>query len=206
MKHLLAIGLAIGILMVSTSCKIIDAIVDSSGPLPRLPNWGYLTADMNKADWSLTYKNGYQVTHGIVSYSDEPQGVFFALKSILYTPDGAEHQELLFQKIPFAAATARHRVTSCLPFTDCQVNEDVQAVLHTCNDDVGLNSYYIIDSEDNYIQIDRYNKKNQEVKGTFQLTFAVRKNRSPGDPLPDTLRFRNGRFHTKIIRYKARGE
>lgn len=206
MKRLLTIGLTAGILMLSIGCKIIDAIIDSSGPLPRLPNWGYLTADMNSTDWSRTYKNGYQVTHGIVSYTDEPQGVFFALKSILYTPDGAERQELLFQKIPFTTTAARHRVVSCLPSADCQLHKDVLGVLYTCNSDVSLNSYYTVDSEDNYIQIDSYNEKTQEVKGTFQLTFAVRKNRSPGDPLPDTLRFRNGRFHTKIIRYNGRGE
>lgn len=195
-----------GFITLLVSCKIIDAIIDPAGPLPHVPNWGYLTADMNGADWSKTYKNAYQITHGIVGYADEPQGVFFALKSILYTPDGAERQELLFQKIPFATTVTRHRVKSCLSSVDCQINEDVQTALYTCDSDVALNSYYTVDSEDNYLQIDSYNAKTQEIKGTFQLTFAVRKNRSPGDPLPDTLRFRNGRFHTKIIRYKARGE
>lgn len=142
MKRLLIICPTIGILMLSIGCKIIDAIIDPAGPLPRLPNWGYLTADMNSADWSQTYKNAYQVTHGIVSHADEPQGVFFALKSILYTPDGAERQGLLFQKIPFDALATRRRVVSCLPSTNFQLNEDVQAVLHTCNSDVSLNSYY----------------------------------------------------------------
>lgn len=205
MKHPLTAYMSLGIIALLAGCKLIDAVIDNPGPLPRLPNWGYLTADMNGADWSQTYKNAYQITHGIVGYADEPQGVF-ALKSILHTPDGAERQELLFQKIPFDAMAVRHRVISCLPSADCQRNEDVQAVLHTCNSDVSLNSYYTVDSEDNYIQIDSYNAKTQEIAGTFQLTFAVRKNRSPGDALPDTLRFRNGRFHTRIIRYKARGE
>ena len=131
MKRLLTTCLAIGISTLQVGCKIIDAIIDPAGPLPRLPNWGYLTADMNSADWSRTYKNGYQVTHGIISHTDEPQGVFFALKSILYTSDGVERRELLFQKIPFAATAARHRIISCLPSTDCQLHKDVQGVLYT---------------------------------------------------------------------------
>ncbi len=86
MKRRLTICVALGIISLSTGCKLIDELIDNVGPLPRLPNWGYLTAEMNGSDWSKTYKNAYQVTHGIVSYADEPQGVFYTLISILHTP------------------------------------------------------------------------------------------------------------------------
>lgn len=206
MKRPLVFYIFLGSIALTAGCKITDEIIDAAGPLPHLPNWGYLTADINGADWSRTYKNAYQVTHGIVSYTDEPQGVFFGLISILHSESGLDRQHLLFQKIPFATMGNRFRVTSCLPGTDSQMNSDAQATLHTCEGDVSLNNYYTVNSEDNYIQIDSYNKKTQEIEGTFQLTFAVQDHRSPNDPLPDTVRFRNGRFHTKIIRYKSRGE
>ncbi|WP_342084518.1 hypothetical protein [Dyadobacter sp. OTU695] len=101
----------------------------------------------------VKHKNAYQVTHGIVSYLDEPQAALFELLS-----DG----------------------------------------------DVAGDSYYTVDSEDNYIQIDNYNEKTKEIKGIFQLTLIAQKPRS-SNLLPDTLRLQNGRFHTRIIEYKGRG-
>ncbi|MGG7666324.1 hypothetical protein [Dyadobacter sp. BHUBP1] len=59
-------------------------------------------------------------------------------------------------------------------------------------------------SEDNYIQINSYNAKTQEIKGSFQLTLANARISRSSDVLPDTLRLRNGRFHTRIIEYKGR--
>jgi hypothetical protein len=115
MKNPLTVYTSLGIVILLASCKIIDAVIDSAGPLPRLPNWGYLTAEMNGSDWSKTYKNAYQVTHGAVSYLDEPQDVFYTLTSMLQTAEGYDREHLLFQKIPFFPKTGRHRVLSCNP-------------------------------------------------------------------------------------------
>jgi hypothetical protein len=207
MKCSLTICIALGIITLFTSCKIIDAVIDSAGPLPRLPNWGYLTADMNGAEWSKTYKNTYQVTHGIVSYADEPQGVFYAVISILHTPEGYDRQHLLFQNIPFSPHTGRHKLVSCNPYAGCESSDKPKVALFELlsDGDVGGDCFYTADSEDNYIQIDSYNENTKEIKGSFHLTLVARKPRS-SNVLPDTLRFRNGRFHTRIIRYKARGE
>ena len=208
MKRLLTIGLTIGIVMLAIACKIIDAIIDSSGPLPRLPNWGYLTAEMNGADWSKTYSNAYQVTHGVVSNLDEPQGVSYDLISILYNESSARRQEFIFQNIPFSPYTGRHKLVTCPPNTECETSDKPQVALFELlsDGDVAGDSFYTVDSEDNYIQIDSYNPKTKEIKGSFQLTLANARIPRSSNALPDTLRFRNGRFHTKIIRYKGRGE
>ena len=208
MKRLLTIGLTAGILMLSIGCKIIDAIIDPAGPLPRLPNWGYLTAEMNGEDWSKTYKNAYQVTHGIVSYADEPQGVFYGLITILHNEAGARRQELIFQNIPFFPKTGRHKLVSCNPYVGCESSDKpIVALFELLSDgDVSGDLFYTADSEDNYIQIDSYNEKTNEIKGSFQITLANARTPRSSNALPDTLRFRNGRFHTRIIRYKGRGE
>ncbi|MGG7666323.1 hypothetical protein [Dyadobacter sp. BHUBP1] len=208
MNRLLTIYISLGITTILFSCKITDAIIDTAGPLPRLPNWGYLTADMNGADWSKTYKNAYQVTHGSTNYADNPKGVFYTLTSILYSPEGYNRQELLFQKIPFFPMPGRHKVASCNSYAGCESSDKPQvALFESLSDgDVAGDFFYTVDSEDNYIQIDSYNAKTQEIKGSFQLTLANARIPRSSDVLPDTLRFRNGRFHTKIIRYKARGE
>nr|WP_295929694.1 hypothetical protein [uncultured Dyadobacter sp.] len=96
---------------------------------------------------------------------------------------------------------------SCNPYAGCQSSSELHVALYELlsDGDVGGDCYYTVDSENNYIQIDSYNEKTKEIKGSFQLTLAARKPRS-SDALPDTLRFRNGRFYTKIIRYKGRDE
>jgi len=208
MERLLSICLAIGIATLPVGCKIIDAIIDTAGSLPRLPNWGYLTADMYGAEWSKTYKNAYQVTHGVVSHLDEPQGVSYDLISILYNEAGARRQELIFQNIPFSPQTGRHQLVSCNPYAGCKSSDRPRVALFELlsDGDVAGESFYTVDSEDNYIQIDSYNAKTQEIKGSFQLTLANARKPRSSNALPDTLRFRNGRFDTRIIRYKARGE
>lgn len=206
MKGIARIFLTIGVLQLSTSCKIIDAIIDPFGPLPRLPNWGYLTAEMNDSDWSQTYKNAYQVTHGIVSYWNDPQGISYDLISILHTSEGYDRQHLLFQSIPFAPHTGRHKLVSCNPYAGCESSDKPRVTLFELlsDGDVGGDCFYTADSEENYIQIDSYNEKTREIKGSFLLTLVARKPRS-SNALPDTLRFRKGRFHTRIIEYKGRG-
>ncbi len=200
--------ISLGIVMLLAGCKIVDAIIDTAGPLPRLPNWGYLTAEMNGVEWSTTYKNAYQVTHGSTTYADNPKGVFYALTSILYSPEGCERQQLLFQNIPFSPHTGRHKLVLCNPYTGCESSDKPRvALFESLSDgDVAGDFFYTVDSEDNYIQIDSYNAKTQEIKGSFQLTLANARIPRSSNALPDTLRFRNGRFHTRIIRYKARGE
>ncbi|MGX5858145.1 hypothetical protein ACWKW6_31100 [Dyadobacter jiangsuensis] len=198
--------ISLGIIIMLAGCKIVDAIIDTAGPVPRLPNWGYLTAEMNGVNWSTTYKNAYQVTHGSTTYADNPKGIFYALTSILYSSEGYDRQQLLFQNIPFSPHTGRHKVVSCNPYAGCESSDKLKVTLFELlsDGDVGGDCFYATDSEDNYIQIDSYNERTDEIKGRFQLTLVARIPRS-SNVLPDTLRFRNGRFHTRIIEYKGRG-
>lgn len=208
MKSSITICITLGIATLSVGCKLVNELIDNVGPLPRLPNWGYLTAEMNGSDWSKTYKNAYQVTHGIVSYRDEPQGISYGLISMLHTSEGYDRQHLLFQNIPFSPKTGRHKLVSCNPYAECESSDKPQAALFELlsDGDVAGDCFYTVDSEDNYIQIDSYNAKTQEIKGSFQLTLANARIPRSSNALPDTLRFRNGRFHTRIIEYKGRGE
>lgn len=208
MKRSLTICITLGIATLSVGCKLANELIDNVGPLPRLPNWGYLTAEMNGADWAKTYKNAYQVTHGATSYIDEPKGVFYALISILHTSEGYDRQHLIFQNIPFSPQTGRHKLVSCNPYAGCKASDKPKVALFELlsDGDVVGDFFYTVDSEDNYIQIDSYNAETKEIKGSFQLTLANARKPRSSDALPDTLRFRNGRFYTKIIRYKGRGE
>jgi hypothetical protein len=172
------------------------------GPMPRLASWGYLTADMNGRDWSKTYENAYQVVQGLNNDSYNPQEQYMGIKSVLYTSSGYDRQSLTFQRIPFPPKKCRYKVAWCDP-AGCQFHSDVYVSLYSLlsDGDVVGDSYRTVESEDNYIQIDEYDAQTRQVKGRFQITFAIIEPRQ-SDALPDTLRFVNGRFHTRIIEYK----
>jgi len=172
------------------------------GPLPRLPSWGYLTADMNGKEWSKTYKNAYQVTHAVegkaAKYSAVPcQSDFTYIFSNLYNSDGNLRQELIFTKIPLERGHYK-----IIPFKNgtCNDSDPVYGIFYTSisDGDVAGDVYNVLNSEDNFIEIDDYKVSTKEIKGRFQITFIVESKRY-GHYLPDTLRFLNGRFHTKII-------
>jgi hypothetical protein len=68
-------------------------------------------------------------------------------------------------------------------------------------EDTGRQQYKVLNltKENNYLQIDEYNKDTKEIKGRFQVTFVLKylpKSRSSD---PDTIRFTNGVFHTKVF-------
>lgn len=65
--------------------------------------------------------------------------------------------------------------------------------------DVLYGTYKVLESDSSsFITITSYDSVSKELKGTFDVTFV--KEISPGPNAPDTIRFRNGVFHTKVIK------
>lgn len=168
--------------------------------LPRQPSWGYLTANVNGKDWSKTYKNAYQIIQGWNDNNSIAESC--SLISILNSPNGAGRQELSFQNIP--CKKGRYTIIKNSPDNN-QYSGFVYGAFYTLvsDGDVSGDTYRVLDTEEAYLQIDEIITKTKEIKGTFQVTFVINQPRRHV-ALPDTLRFLNGRFHTKIIEYKRR--
>lgn len=65
--------------------------------------------------------------------------------------------------------------------------------------DVLYGVYIVLESDTtNAITISSYDSVSREIKGSFNVTFVPEHLPYPG--APDTIRFRNGQFHTKIIK------
>ncbi|MCE6990618.1 hypothetical protein [Dyadobacter sp. CY323] len=167
---------------------------------PKNPSWGFLTTKMNGQDWNKTYRNGYQVVQGLISTgavgSAMPcKGEFYYINSELYTDRGEVRQHLSLIKVPIVKG--KYKVT---PYINghCSDSDPVYGILYTQFGDVMDDQYNILTSESNFLQIDSYDDKSKEIKGTFQLTFVLERAGS-GQTLPDTIRFREGKFHTKIM-------
>ncbi|MBK8923611.1 MAG: hypothetical protein IPM81_19315 [Saprospirales bacterium] len=67
------------------------------------------------------------------------------------------------------------------------------------NDDDFLLGYYDVLEADSssFMTILSYDTVTREVKGTFEATYIVKQRPYPG--APDTIRLRNGVFHTKVL-------
>jgi len=66
--------------------------------------------------------------------------------------------------------------------------------------DVILASYDILEADSsNYIEVTSIDSATLEVKGTFTLTFAA--DWKAYSYLSDTIRFREGRFHTRLVNF-----
>jgi hypothetical protein len=125
---------------------------------------------------------------------------FSYLASQLYNSEGFLRQELLFIKIP--TIPGHHKI---IPYklNYCDDRDPAYGVLYTSvsDGDVAGDQYQVLSTEDNYIDIEDYNAVSKEIKGTFQVTFTL-ESKGYGHNLPDTLRFTEGRFHTKIIDFR----
>ncbi|KAA6440116.1 hypothetical protein FEM33_05780 [Dyadobacter flavalbus] len=169
-------------------------------PLPQMPSWGYLTADMNGKDWSKTYKNAYQTIQAWDSNDNVSDT--FVIMADLYNPYGARRQELYFQNIP--SEKGHYTMLKDIPYEN-KYDRFVYGSLYTLvsDGDASGDTYSVLDTEKAFFQIDEAITKTREIKGTFQVTFVINKPRYD-TALPDTLRFRNGKFHTKIMEHKRR--
>ncbi len=84
-----------------------------------------------------------------------------------------------------------------VPFSEQQ---DAWATFGLTNQDVIYAIYHVweSDSRSNFVTVISVDSvKGGEVRGTFDLTFVVW--RKAFSYMPDTVRFRNGRFHTRFI-------
>lgn len=109
----------------------------------------------------------------------------------------------IFYNLPARKGVYRFKTYSKQPeCRDVPYITEVSAIYSREEGDVTIQSYKILDSpkENNYLQIDDYNKDTKEIKGRFQVVFIVDSPRKlRGNYDPDTIRLTNGVFHTKIL-------
>jgi hypothetical protein len=78
----------------------------------------------------------------------------------------------------------------------------VMSTFSTLSDDgdVGCHLFQVLekDSLNNWVRITKYNEKTKELSGEFSVTY-IKTEECATFSYPDTIRIRNGVFHTKII-------
>jgi hypothetical protein len=102
-------------------------------------------------------------------------------------------EELNFAQIPFVPG--KYALHNPVP----GVNDDLtRGAYFILDDDVTLGNYIVLESDSSsFITLMSYDSLAKEVKGTFDVTFIVDHKARPDSP--DTIRFKNGQFHTKFV-------
>ena len=162
------------------ACKkeTIQTIVEPS------PYWGTITALQNESPWSaeLFAAENNIFENGLEIVSDQ------------LNEGNIRKESLGFTKIPFSPGT--YPVVNTGPRDDDGL---VGAGFWHVDYDVIHSSYKILESDSSsFVTLTSYDTISQEIRGHFDLTF-IKDQANPEFDFPDTIRFRNGVFHTKIL-------
>ena len=161
-------------------------------------SWGYFTADMNGSAWNKLYKNAFQSVYAHISENTDSlcPGKTGSMVSNSHDSNGVRQQELIFLHLPLT--TGKYKLTSD-EVKYCGDNRVHVTLYSQIENDVSGDIFKILPGSDSYLQINSINLSTGEIFGEFNFTMVVfgPKDRST---LPDTLRFTNGRFHTKILK------
>ena len=65
--------------------------------------------------------------------------------------------------------------------------------------DVAGDVYEVLESEENYLIVTSWDAEKREIKGEFQASFLFAGELHSTPDAPDTLRFSQGYFHTRIV-------
>lgn len=162
-----------------TSCKKEPKISP-----PNDPHWGEAMAGKNGILWTAT------------PYAAANRNVGYGLDILIDSLDEYHllRERLSFYKVPIIPGT--YLVSNTLPQTNDSL---VGSALFYVDVDILYGVYDILEADSSsFITLISYDTVTKEIKGTFDVTFIASIKPYPG--APDTLRLRNGTFHTKVIK------
>jgi hypothetical protein len=187
----MSIKVLILLLLIITSCSI---------PIgPSKYSWGSFSAQMNGKAWGQSYPEGFQEIRADTfqggNAEDQCPEESHWISFDWYNNKGFHRENLILRKIPLVAG--KYKV---IPNpSQCKMTDPVYAMFYTSIDDGDVlgDSYRILSTYDNFVQVDNYDTYTKEIRGKFQLKFVLA-SKAPRHVLPDTLQFTEGRFYTKI--------
>lgn len=145
-------------------------------------------------------KNGEHWSAEIHGFDNNGQWNYFGIEISTYNVDGFRREGLGISYID-------KDILSGELIQPCGANcsDSLQSSFSTISGhgDVVCDRYELVSelSDENWIEITEYNSDTKEFRGTFRAVFAIDENRPRCDEnAPDTIRFTNGEFHSKITR------
>ncbi len=144
--------------------------------------WGEASATVNGEAWAA------QPT----AFVNLIYGNNWSIVTALFDQSGILRESLELTKVPFTPGT--YPIVN----SDPQINDSLVGADFTYwEDDLALGLYTVLESDSSsFVTVDSYDSTTRELRGKFDITFIVAHRPYPG--ALDTLRVRNGVFHTKV--------
>ena len=184
-------ALLISMVLLLSTCKKKD----------ERPNyfWGEATATLNGQSWETP---GWEVK--IASGDKSSTGTPCNLQSIdigihKFNPQNYLREKIAVVKVPPQLGTYPVNASRI-----CEGDSTVGGGYTTfaADGDVIKDIYKVLETEDNTITVSAYNPSSKEISGSFRIAFVFdpKQDSRKDDPLaPDTIRFTNGQFRSKVI-------
>lgn len=144
-------------------------------------------------------KNGEPWSGRIYAQPNEPYGYGFDISIDVFNNQEFLREVLHIAKIPYNMSKTK------IDTLDIRVDVTLTAASYSSLVDDGdvLGDLFKVyeGEEENYIIITEYNEETGEIRGEFEVAFVFDEGPlgTRSDPtVPDTIRFTNGTFHTKI--------
>lgn len=148
------------------------------------PYWGEVTVEKNDVLWK-----GKPYAAVNKKFSDRLDIIIDSLDE-----NGLVWEALSFYKVPSRSGTYRIFDT-----TSQEQDSLVGSRFYYVEVDILYGVYIVLEADSSsFITLTSYDTVSKEVKGTFDVTFI--KGVKPYPDAPDTIRLRNGNFHTKVIK------
>ena len=168
----------VGLVLFFLSCKKEEINIGSEY------YWGNVSANFNNKEWE----------NGKIHGTSNTLNIGFDIIVDVYNEVGFLRESLHIYQIPKIEG-----VHSILNSIHQDSTNQPGALYNTLQDDGDVlgDVYRLVIGENNFIEISSIN--GNEVEGAFQVTFAIDDSRDKVFPLaPDTIRFTNGFFHTRL--------
>lgn len=153
-------------------------------PIEPSPYWGEISADKNGEPWMAS-------PYAIININLNRYDII-DLAFHFYDQYGIRRESCSLYKVPLVKGT--------YPVVNTPISKKDSLVggnFFYTEDDVLYGSYDILESDSSsFVSLLSYDSIMKEVKGKFDLTFIVIN--KPYPDAPDTIRLRNGTFHTRI--------
>ena len=168
-------------------CILLLEFCNKKTDTPHTPSeyWGETSSVKNGMDWTGHPYAVVNINHG------NGWNIFFDSLDEF----NIRKESFVIYKVPFVSGT--YPVGN----TPIQINDSlVGAGFYYVDDDVLFGTYKILESDSSsFVTVESYDTLSKEIKGRFDLTFIV--DIKPFVDAPDTIRLRNGVFHTKVVKF-----
>lgn len=168
---------------------------------PDLINMGEFSVLQNNVPWGGHYDGSKKTIYGEYFPATSSCAERYIISFALYDKEHTLIEIFSFRITHLSTEPTGNKTLTILNNDQrwCETVQRVYGNFYTTYDhDAIIDIYRIQETGNNYLIIDSFDQEKFEIKGAFQATFVINSRSEGFTLLPDTVRFTNGTFQTRI--------